>query len=88
MCQSCFSRNAAIFRRQFALAQEGAARFGGIAGIELLQIFRQPRIRPRDEFLQLADVEVLVPRINRRKLAPVNRQQLPAEELQLAAQQR
>ena len=73
---------------QFLFRERRPARFGRVRPVQFLQILRQPRIGPVNQFLKFEGVEILVTRIDRRELAPVYGQQLSAEEFQLAAQQR
>ena len=86
-CQSCFSRNAAIFFFQFGARQLFLVRLGRVGRVQLLQILGQARVGPRDEFRQLLLVVVAVARVDRRQLRAVNGHQFAAEQFQLVAEQ-
>src|ERR1035437_2768921 len=85
LCQSCLSCNAAILAASSLLLM--AAPLGGVGGVQLLEILRQPGIGPRDEVLEFGGIKILIARVDRRELAAINGQQFPAEQFQLPAQQ-
>ncbi len=72
---------------QITFAGGHAARFRRVRRVQFFQIPGQPGIGAGNQILKLVRIEVLVARIDRRELAAVNGQQLPAKKFQLAAQQ-
>jgi len=65
-------------------ALAGAATSGRV---QRRKVFGDAGLGVGEEFLELARIEVLIPRIDRAKLAAINGQQFPAEQIQFPTQQ-